>query len=153
MRKLLPLVCFLSSHFCFSQSDSLSLVKAIERVQSIGTFPEALNEAGKIHKLVEASTCKTCKISSFMMMGKINWTDGRYKSSIDYFKTALRYLSPSDSLSVKSTAFSYIALSFFYQGYYDSALYYYDRSLKVLNAGNHRKKMPRILNQMPVLYH
>lgn len=135
------------------QSDSLSLEKAIERVQSIVIYPEALNEGSKIHKLAVASSCQSCKVSSFIMMGKVCWVDGRYKSSIDYFKKALGYLPGIDSLTVKSSVYTYIALNFYYQGYYDSALYYHEKSLQVLKAGNNFKKMPRVLNHIALVYH
>ena len=135
------------------QTDSLTLVVAIAEAEHIGKYPQALREATRVHQLAVVSSCSSCKVSSFILMGKVHWKDGRYGPSIGYFKKALEFVQSADSGSVKSTIFSYVALNFYYQGYYDSALYYFHKSLDILNNGKDKQKLPKVLNQIAVMYH
>jgi tetratricopeptide (TPR) repeat protein len=135
------------------QSDSVSLSREIERVGRMIEYPEALVEAGKVHQRIMTSGCQGCKVPSLIMMGKMYWVDGRYQSSIDYFRNALADLPGSDTLTIRSIVYTYIGLNFYYQGYYDSALYYHGKSLGVIKAGNNRRRMPRVLNHIALVYH
>src|SRR5436190_1445881 len=135
------------------QSDSISLCREIERVERMIEYPQALAEAGKVHQRIMTSGCQGCKVSSLIMMGKVYWVDGRYQPSIDHFRNALAELPTCDSLTNKSIVYTYIGLNFYYQGYYDSALCYHEKSLNVIKAGNNRKRMPRVLNHIALVYH
>ncbi|NJN43213.1 MAG: hypothetical protein HC811_14280 [Flammeovirgaceae bacterium] len=120
----------------FSQppTDTLALKERIVKAEGKiwGNYPEEFKKAKSIYSEAKNSDCVKCKYRVEFMMGKYYWANGLYAKGSDYFRIGLRGALRAKDTLVIGYCYHYLAVTHYYQAYYDSAFHYYQKAYDVL---------------------
>lgn len=128
------------------------LVRGLEQ-KMWGDFPVEYKNAQSVHQQILSSGCTRCKGRSYYIIGKFQWADGLYQAAIKNFRTSANVAKTVNDARTLADAIDLIATSYYYQGYYDSALHYYDVAERIYKDENDIDAMIIISNNISLVYH
>ena len=146
----------LSATIVFAQtqeSDSISLRKSLLSMedQMWVDYPAELVKAQELHQRAIHSSCLSCKANSYKLLGKFFWANGEYPLGMIQFRRAVAFaVGDRETLAA---IYDLMGNTFYYQAYYDSALYFFDRALKVYEADKNIQGMITVLHNTSLMYH
>ncbi len=137
-----------------AQLDSASLVKSIPETEGLigSDYPQAMARGTAIYNQTIAS-CGWCRARAELMFGRMYWSDGDYPNGLVHFKRSANLAMAITDFDLWATAIDLIATTFYYQAYYDSAKYYYQRSYTQYESLGNIAGMVKVLNNFSLMYH
>jgi len=147
------LVCF--SFQAKAQQDSTAVWEEIINLESRiqADFPQTFAKANQLLGQVKSLNCETCLGRALMMVGKFHWANGQYPEGLSYFRQSILISSRIGDHDTWSKATDLIANTYYYQAYYDSAEFYFQKALELAQQVNDWEGMVMILHNTSLMYH
>jgi two-component system, sensor histidine kinase PdtaS len=136
------------------QSDSLSLVQGVDEAEAMleVDFPKAMKYCLELNKMAMSSTCQPCKARTLIMLGKAYWVNGQYSESVDFLKQGIKIAKRASDSTQWAKAANIIGNNFYYQAYYDSAIFYFQQSYSVYEDIGDKAGMANVLGDIFLMY-
>lgn len=137
------------------QPDSVLLLQKIDKAEEMvwADFPSEFRKANALYQLASHISCKGCKVRAEYLMGKYCWSDGRYPEATTHLRKAIVLATHAGQMPTVADSEDLLGLVFYYQAYYDSAIYYATRSLNHYKASGNWKEAVKVLNNISQIYH
>ncbi len=137
------------------EPDSILLRKSILSMedQMWVDYPAELVKAQEFHQRAIRSSCLSCQANSYKLLGKFFWANGEYPLGLVQFRRAVALATMVGDRETLAAAFDLMGNTFYYQAYYDSALYFFSRALKVYEADKNTQGMITVLHNTSLMYH
>lgn len=116
-------------------------------------FPQTFKEAELVLKEANFSESKRCKGRALMMVGKFYWANGQYNQGLDLFRQSISIAQSINDYDTWSKATDLIANTYYYQAYYDSAEFYFQKAYQLAEKVNDLEGMILILHNTSLMYH
>lgn len=138
-----------------AQSDSLSIIQGVHEAETMmeKDFPKAKAACFEWNKLAKSSTCNLCKGRALIMLGKAHWYDGEYQLSVDRLKQGMKITEQIGDSAQWAKAAYIIGNCFYYQAYYDSAIFYFKKAFSMYEKTNNKVGMSETLGDISLMYH
>lgn len=148
----------LSVTFIFAQtqeSDSVSLRKSILSMedQIWVDYPAEMVKTQELHQRAIQSSCVSCQASSYKLLGKFFWANGEYPQGMVQFRRAVDLATKVGDRETLAATYDLMGNTFYYQAYYDSALYFFDKALKVYEADKNIQGMITVFHNTSLMFH
>jgi two-component sensor histidine kinase len=151
---LLLLIC-LSPGVAIAQSDSTALLESIRFTDALlaENYPVGLSKADSILRVAARSECPRCLGQAYRLVGKYYWSNGEYPDGLKYFRKALELSTATGDWSLEANILDLIGNTHYYQAYYDSAVYYFNRALGVYEKNNDVQGMITVNHNLSLMHH
>ena len=138
-----------------AQSDSLVLIQSLEQANTMlnQDFPKALSICLALNERAAASTCMNCRQRSLLLLGKAFWINGEYTQAIDLLKQGKKLAQQSEDFDQWASAANKIALNYYYQAYYDTAISYFQEAFAIYKRSDDKPGMALVLANISLMYH
>lgn len=138
-----------------TRQDSAAIWSEITRLENrfLADFPKTFAEAKSLFLQAQASSCERCKGRAYMMYGKFFWANGQYPEGLVNFRRAVQISSKLKDYDTWSKATDLIANAYYYQAYYDSAEYYFQKALLIAEEVDDWEGIVMILHNTSLMYH
>ncbi len=135
--------------------DSILLRKRITSLEGryLSDFPVIFSKVERLVDETMISDCTGCKGRALMLMGEYYWANGQYPEGLIFFRQAIEISRSIKDYSTWSTATDFIAKTYYYQAYYDSAEYYFKEAYAIAEQANDFGGMILILHNTSLMYH
>ncbi len=113
----------------------------------------------KVHNLASlaltqfAKAGPRCAARAWTMMGKVFWINGEYDSSLYCLRKAFNQSAEAQDGDNLAASFHVAANDFYYQGYFDSAEFYFSKSLHHYTLLGNRQGQLQVLHDMALMFH
>lgn len=136
-------------------SDSTSLWSRLSYLEfrTSADFPKTFAEVQEVLNNARASDCQSCKGRGLLVMGKFYWANGQYEDGLRCFRQSISIAEPLNDFETLSKATDLIANTYYYQAYYDSAAYYFQKAYEIAEMANNLEGMIMILHNTSLMYH
>jgi two-component system, sensor histidine kinase PdtaS len=136
-------------------ADSISLRNEIAVIGDLmwKDFPTAIKRAEQVHQKALRSSCISCQADSHLLMSSGFLNDGQYANSLRHARTALAITLQNGDKKIQAAVLNRMGTIFYYQAYYDSGDYFYNRALKVHEANENIQGMITVLHNLSLMYH
>lgn len=138
----------------YCQSDSLTFNQSIDKAEAMleMDFPKAMATCIELNRLASSTSCLQCKGKALIMLGKAYWVNGQYKESVNFLKQGIKIAKQSNDIRQWAKAANSIGNNFYYQAYYDSAIFYFKESLSAYEKINDQAGMAYVMGDISLMY-
>src|SRR5688572_1618688 len=152
---LLALSILLSVPNVGAQSDSLSLMQNLDQADLMleADFPKAKALIVALNDKVALTSCRACLTRSVILLGKTYWLNGEYDKSVALLKPGMKLAEETGNFTQLAKTANLIGNNFYYQAYYDSAIFYYQHAYSVYKKLNDKAGIARVLGTISLMYH
>lgn len=152
---LFLIVPFVATFSAFAQTDSVGFVRDIAALEDNMwvNYARELPNAQQLHQRVIKGSCKSCEAKSVKLLGKFYWANGEYDKGLLLLKQASALAFASNDRETLASSLDLIGNTFYYQAYYDSALYYFNRALRVYEEQRNLQGQITVLHNTSLMYH
>ena len=149
------LLILFSARNSIAQSDSLLIIQNIDKAEEMleMDFPKAKSTIAELNRVSAASTCQSCKGRALIILAKAYWYDGEYDITVRLLKQGMKFSRQANDSTSWAKAANLIGNCFYYQAYYDSAIYYFEQSLSAYQKTNNKEGVRWSLRDISLMYH
>jgi two-component sensor histidine kinase len=116
-------------------------------------YPVELEKAKSIHEKALDLPFATCKARSFKLLGKFYWANGEYKKGLAHFRNAISLATQAHDTGTVASSLSFIANTYYYQAYYDSAQKYFEMAGRIYGDQHNIQGMITVFHNASLMYH
>lgn len=137
------------------QTDSLSLMQNLDKADLMleKDFPKAKALISELNDQVSLTSCRVCLTRSVILLGKAYWLNGEYDKSVELLKQGMKLAEETKNFGQLAKTANLIGNDFYYQGYYDSAIFYYQHAYSVYKNLDDKAGVARVLGTISLMYH
>jgi len=152
---LVLLLVFIAVIVGAAQTPDEELLNAIFRQEDRmpKRYRDELPEAKRLYEQAQRSPYAACRARAGYMYGRYLWADGLYRDGLNFLFPALQQAQLIKDYRTIADCANIIGNTFYYQAYYDSALYYFDVSLHAFEASNDYTGQIRTLHDISLMFH
>lgn len=135
--------------------DSALLWKRITFLEGryLSDFPIVFSKVENLVDETMNSDCIGCKGRAQMLMGEYYWANGQYSEGLRFFRQAIEISKSIRDYDTWSASTDFIANTYYYQAYYDSAEYYFKKAYAIAEEADDIEGMILILHNTSLMYH
>ncbi len=119
----------------------------------LADFPTTFATVEDLLQEAQRSGCTGCKGRAIMLMGEFYWANGAYQQGLKFFRSAIEVARLVKDYNTMAKATDFIANTYYYQAYYDSAEYYFNKAYKIAEDEGDIANMILILHNTSLMYH
>ncbi|MEJ0054719.1 MAG: tetratricopeptide repeat protein [Bacteroidota bacterium] len=137
------------------EPDSVVLRKRILEMEDgmLADYPVALAKAKQVHQAALESSCLSCIALSHKLQGKFLLENGEYPVSLIHFRKAASLFERLNDRATLAAVLDQIGIIHYYQAYYDSGAYYFDKALRTYEVDKNLQGMITVLHNTALMYH
>lgn len=109
-------------------------------------------QADSLKQIVAAAKDDSLRITNLLKLTRYYYSNGEIDSAVKYGKVGVETSHSTKSLSLQSTAYSALGLSYYYGGDYKNALDNYLRCLKIEEQLGRKPRIAKMYNNIGTLY-